>query len=223
MVRNLYNDDVHWLICYRQILSNAPCENMYTVFNYCIVVAYLIDFEESNFFFNGADNVWARFQYFIYMLFGFCARYYIEKTQDIKVGKIWLLVISVLSPCSFYAFLMIINHFPVLLKYSTCGIFPIIATLFSWSMLSASIDMGMNKLSKSLYKYVKFISALSLEAYLCQVWLITDKLNYLFPCNIMIIFIAIIAVSYVLKIVSNIFSQTFSNETYNFLKMIKII
>lgn len=167
--------------------------------------------------------MWARFQYFIYMLFGFLARYYIDKIQHIKVGMIWLFVFSILSPCSFYAFLMVINHYPVLLKYSICGTFPLVATLLSWTLLSASIDMGLNKWSKRLYKCIKFISVLSLEAYLCQVWLITDKLNYLFPCNIMIIFIAIIAVSYVLKIVSNLFAQTFSNEGYNFLKIIKIV
>lgn len=211
---------------------------LYVIGRYCqmhlvkICVLYLslvllmplfLDFEKSNFFFNGAANVWARFQYFIYMLFGFLARYYIDKIQHIKVGMIWLSVVSVLSPCSFYAFLMVINHYPVLLKYSICGTFPLVATLVSWTLLSASIDMGLNKWSKRLYKCIKFISVLSLEAYLCQVWLITDKLNYLFPCNIMIIFLAIIAVSYVLKIVSNLFAQTFSNESYNFLKIIKIV
>lgn len=188
-----------------------------------LLMPLFFDFEESNFFFNGSANICARFQYFIYMLFGFCARFYIDKIQHINLGKMWLSVISVLSPCSFYAFLMIINHYPVLIKYSICATFPLIATLLSWTLLSASIDMGANKWSNSLYKCIKFISALSLEAYLCQVWLITDKYNYLFPFNILIIFIAIIAVSYVLKIVSNLFAQTFTNENYNFLKIIKIV
>ena len=190
---------------------------------FVLLMPLFFKFEESNFFFNGAANVWARFQYFIYMLFGFLARYYIDKIQHVKVSKIWLFVFSVISPCSFYAFLIVINHYPVLLKYSICGTLPLIATLLSWTLLSASIDMGVNKWSIRLYKCIKFISALSLEAYLCQGWMITDKLNYLFPCNILMIFIAIIAVSYVLKIVSNLFAQTFSNESYNFFKIIKFV
>lgn len=190
---------------------------------FVLLMPLFFKFEESNFFFNGAANVWARFQYFIYMLFGFLARYYIDKIQHIKVSKIWLFIFSVISPCSFYAFLIVINHYPVLLKYSICGTLPLIATLLSWTLLSASIDMGVNKWSIRLYKCIKFISVLSLEAYLCQGWLITDKLNNLFPCNILMIFIAIIVVSYVLKIVSNLFAQTFSNESYNFLKIIKIV
>ena len=190
---------------------------------FVLLMPLFFKFEESNFFFNGAANVWARFQYFIYMLFGFLARYYIDKIQHVKVSKIWLFVFSVISPCSFYAFLIVINHYPVLLKYSICGTLPLIATLLSWTLLSASIDMGVNKWSIRLYKCIKFISALSLEAYLCQGWMITDKLNYLFPCNILMIFIAIIAVSYVLKIVSNLFAQTFSNERYNFFKIIKFV
>ena len=190
---------------------------------FVLLMPLFFKFEESNFFFNGAANVWARFQYFIYMLFGFLARYYIDKIQHVKVSKIWLFVFSVISPCSFYAFLIVINHYPVLLKYSICGTLPLIATLLSWTLLSASIDMGVNKWFIRLYKCIKFISALSLEAYLCQGWMITDKLNYLFPCNILMIFIAIIAVSYVLKIVSNLFAQTFSNESYNFFKIIKFV
>lgn len=190
---------------------------------FVLLMPLFFKFEESNFFFNGAANVWARFQYFIYMLFGFLARYYIDKIQHVKVSKIWLFVFSVISPCSFYAFLIVINHYPVWLKYSICGTLPLIATLLSWTLLSASIDMGVNKWSIRLYKCIKFISALSLEAYLCQGWMITDKLNYLFPCNILMIFIAIIAVSYVLKIVSNLFAQTFSNESYNFFKIIKFV
>ena len=98
----------------------------------------------------------------------------------------------------------------------------LIITIISWFLLTSTLNMALGKFTSRLYKGIKLISALSLEAYLCQTWVITDRLNHLFPFNLALIFIGILLVSYMLKIISNLFLQTFSERDYDFKRLIKI-
>ena len=59
---------------------------------------------------------------------------------------------------------------------------------------------------------VYFISSLTLEIYLVQYALFTDKINFMFPLNIPVMYLMIFAVAYVLKCLSKLFSQIFSGE-----------
>lgn len=63
--------------------------------------------------------------------------------------------------------------------------------------------------------FIRLIGGLCLEIYLVQGKLLTDKLNNVFPFNILIIFIAIVIVAYIVRCVSRIFSQTFKDQEYN--------
>ena len=58
------------------------------------------------------------------------------------------------------------------------------------------------------------ISQLCLEVYLIQKFVFTDMLNNLFPLNIPIIMVYVIVIAYVVKLFSNIISQTFRTEPY---------
>lgn len=193
------------------------------LFAILIMLPLFVEPENSNFFYNGASNYWARCQYFIYMLFGYFTRIYMDKLQLVEIKRKWLLVLSLIFPCLFYIFLMLSNKSPVLLNYSILGILPLIGTVFSWTFLTASFDMESNPFSKTLFKCIQFISVLSLEVYLCQFWLITDKWNYLFPLNLLFEFVIILVVSYLLKILGNIFMQIFSDRSFDFIKLIKIV
>ena len=75
-------------------------------------------------------------------------------------------------------------------------------------------------------KYVHFcvysISALCLEIYLCQLAVITPRLNHIFPFNIPIIIIGVILLAYIVKVFSNFFSQTFKEQDYNWKAIFKL-
>lgn len=77
-----------------------------------------------------------------------------------------------------------------------------------------------------LYKHqicgniVYVISQLCLEVYLIQKFVFTDKLNFMFPLNIPIIMIAVLLVSYFIKMISEIILQTFRTEPYDWSKVI---
>lgn len=92
---------------------------------------------------------------------------------------------------------------------------------FLYRMCNAT---GMKKLyDNSITKYIiKFIGSLCLEVYLVQGFFITDKLNYLFPLNFIIIIAEIILVAYALHCFGNVWSQTFKDADFDWKKVFKI-
>jgi hypothetical protein len=76
------------------------------------------------------------------------------------------------------------------------------------------------------YKYasaiIKTVGGLCLEIYLVQNDLFTDKMNSIFPLNIVIMFMAIVIVAYILRCLSRIFSQTFKGDDYNWKEVFKV-
>ena len=70
---------------------------------------------------------------------------------------------------------------------------------------------------------ISLISTLTLEIYLIQEYFITDKYNFLFPLNILLIFILIVSISYIIEIIARIFSYTFIKEDYNWDEIFKFI
>ena len=58
--------------------------------------------------------------------------------------------------------------------------------------------------------------------YLVQYALFTDKMNHLFPLNLLIMLVIIIAAAYVLlRCMARIFAQTFKAEDYNWREVFK--
>lgn len=66
------------------------------------------------------------------------------------------------------------------------------------------------------------VSGLCLESYLIQNSLFTDKLNWMFPFNLPIIYISILLVAYCVRCLARIFSQTFRTEDYEWRKIFSI-
>lgn len=65
------------------------------------------------------------------------------------------------------------------------------------------------------------ISGLCLESYLIQFAVITDKFNSIFPLNIPLIMLLVLAVAFVCKVLSRFFSQTFKDKPYDWKELIK--
>lgn len=64
------------------------------------------------------------------------------------------------------------------------------------------------------------VSGLCLESYLINGYLLTDKLNAIWPLNLIIIISFILMCAYFVRCVARIFSQTFSTEDYEWRKII---
>ena len=69
---------------------------------------------------------------------------------------------------------------------------------------------------------IRFISGLCLEIYLVQYNLFTDKLNNIFPLNLLVIFSTILVTAYLLRCLSRIWSQTFKDGDYDWRDVTKL-
>lgn len=76
---------------------------------------------------------------------------------------------------------------------------------------------NLNKFASNnpIWKPIYWIASLSLEIYVVQFSIITDKFNLLFPLNTVIVFMLIVITAYSLRICTNLFRQTFSIESYS--------
>lgn len=66
---------------------------------------------------------------------------------------------------------------------------------------------------------IMVIGGLCLESYLIQWSVITDRLNSLFPLNLLVIDLAVLAMSYVVRCVARTISQTFGDGDYDWAKV----
>lgn len=86
----------------------------------------------------------------------------------------------------------------------------------------SNINWGKLVNKKQIWYPIYLISSLSLEIYVVQFKIITNEFNFLFPFNTIIVFFFIVLVAYILRIGTNIFNQTFSNESYSIRRTLKV-
>lgn len=84
------------------------------------------------------------------------------------------------------------------------------------------------KASQSLYRneisgpIVRLIGGLCLEIYLIQGMIFSDVLNFMFPLNVPIFFVIIVAAAYMLRCFARIWSQTFKDADYDWKSVVKL-
>ena len=76
--------------------------------------------------------------------------------------------------------------------------------------------------SKAFGFVIRLIGGCCLEIYLVQYSLFTTDINFLFPANIIIIFICIVLAAYLVRCLARIFSQTFQDMDYDWKSIIKV-
>ena len=69
---------------------------------------------------------------------------------------------------------------------------------------------------------IMIIGGLCLEIYLVQLRIISDKLNWLFPLNIFVLFVCIFIAAYLLRCFARIWEQTFKEAEYNWKQIIQL-
>ena len=81
---------------------------------------------------------------------------------------------------------------------------------------------------KRLYKtkwgnaIIMFVGGLCLESYLIQYSLFTDKMNSIWPLNLFLIVLLILACSYLVRCLARLFAQTFRTEDYEWQKVFEL-
>jgi len=158
--------------------------------------------------------------YFLFMLMG--AMMGISKRQwkfHLKTDLLKLIVCTII----YYGILIWGRKFPVYSDMQILSLIPLLGITFYFYKICSSKYLKKCYLHPIIGWFIKFIGGLCLEIYLVQGVLFTDKMNRIFPINIIIMFIIIFAMAYILRCGARIFSQTFKDGEYDWKAVFKLI
>lgn len=158
--------------------------------------------------------------YFLFMLLG--AMMGISKKEyQYNLKKDLILLLS--SIIVYYGVLFAGRKNPIMEELQIISLMPLLFTTFYFYKVCN------NDLLKQIYNKrikgwgIKFIGGLCLEIYLVQSSLFTDKMNNIFPLNLIIMFMIIVLAAYLLRCASRLFSQIFKEGDIDWKSIIKCI
>lgn len=181
-----------------------------------ILISYFIilDLNKSIMY---ADIHFMRVYYFLFMLLG--AMTALQQNKEISPKK--SLLYTFISLFCYYICMGIYKIDPFYCKFQIISLIPLLTSIY-WMYHFCNSSRVYNILRTKIGKIIYFISCLTLEIYMVQYAVFTDKLNYLFPLNIIIIYILIFILAYILKCISNIFSQIFNDKIFDIKAIYKL-
>lgn len=185
----------------------------------CIIIIWYL-FIDNTPDYNMYGNTYFKWgHYFLFMLLGanigisngiFRFKF---KTDFIK------LIVSIML---FYGILFLGKKFLIIHNTQIISLIPLLGITFYFYKLCNSNEIKKLYYNKYAGPVIKAVGGLCLEAYLVQSSLFTDKMNNLFPLNLLIMLFIIIAVAYVLRCMARIFSQTFKDGEYAWKAVFKL-
>lgn len=142
--------------------------------------------------------------------------------NEIKSSPIIDVILLFLSVIVFYAIFVASVKIESLAYIQFFSVFPLFGIMFYLYKVGSSKWIERIYNSKIGNFIIRVIGGLTLEIYLVQNYLFTDKMNHIFPLNILIMFVIIFVSAYIARCFSRILSQTFKDEPYNWNKVISM-
>lgn len=122
----------------------------------------------------------------------------------------------------YYACMAAYKLDPLYCHFQMVSLIPLLLAIYFFFMF-CSCEKMVKVFDKALSgNVVYFISSLTLEIYLVQYALFTDKMNFMFPLNLPVTYMMIFVVAYGLKVLSQVFSQLFSKENIEVKKLFSL-
>ena len=158
--------------------------------------------------------------YFLFMFFGAWMGLHSAEHKSMA-GRQWLnLILALLCIVAFYVISGLTDRYrSVEYLHVFCFIPLLLGIYFLYWWCEGNFAKSIYN-SKVGHFIIRFIGGLCLEIYLIQNWLITDKLNNLFPLNILIIFIVVVISAYLCRILARLILQTFRAAPYDWKQMV---
>ncbi|MCD8291109.1 MAG: acyltransferase [Prevotella sp.] len=165
-----------------------------------------------------ADIAYMRIYYFCFMLLGAIVAY---KKMQSNVSLTKCLIYVMLGLIIYYTCMGVYKIGPFFCHFQLVSLIPLIFAIY-W-MYQTCENISIQRLLESkVGSVVYFISCLTLEIYMVQYAIFTNKMNTLFPLNIVLTYMAIFLAAYVLKCASKLFSQIFSEAEFDWCKIIQL-
>ncbi len=150
--------------------------------------------------------------YFLFMLLG---AYIGKEKQTINIAPIKDALLLLLSIILFYGIHLAGKKYITLENYQILSLLPLLSLTFYLYKVCNNNFFNHLYTNKITGPIIRTIGGLCLEIYLVQRSLFTDKMNNIFPLNIIIMLFIIIVAAYILRCVARLFSQTFRHEDYS--------
>lgn len=171
-----------------------------------------------------ADATYLRWPiFYMSMLFGaFASRKFFNRVENRSV-LVYLLLLGGLLVV-YYGFQLIESRIQGLDSFQVLLAAVLYAITFIIFRICSHPDIEKIYTTRFIYKPVYWMSALCLEAYLCQTWIfpLGKQLINIFPLNIILSLSLIFVLAYSIKVSSNFLSQTFKEGDYNWKQMLTL-
>lgn len=176
----------------------------------CVVGAYfaLMEFPAGYGMYGDTWFKWVFF--FLFMLQGA----YAKKGLGSEISAVCSLVRLLLAVVAFYLVQFLAGRYGIPLRCQVLSLLPLALVCHEFHRLCHARCLVSFCLSK-WGKGMQVVSGLCLEIYMIQSYLFTDKLNFLFPLNLLVVFLEIVAAAYLLRCLSRLFVQTFCPQEYD--------
>ena len=180
----------------------------------CLGLCFFLEHGVDTIF--GSGNFWIKVPLYWPVL---CVGIIMGRFKDnIRIKPTYGCAIGLVSIALFYVSCWLTRYN----TYDSVAVIPLIIaciglyTMFNSQFVNKIMGYGL------IRNIVLVICAVSLESYMIQFSIITDKLNSLFPLNIIILVTTIIVVSVVIRVISKLILQTFATGDYNVKELIDI-
>ena len=157
------------------------------------------------------------FLFFIFMLFGAKLG---TIAKNIKSIPFWNICLLLLNVACFYVLLIACQRVKSIALAQYFSFIPLLCVMYYSYKVSSS--NWAEKLYKNRvgYFFIRFVGGLCLEIYMVQHFLLTDKMNSLFPLNIVFMFLIILIVAYLTRCLARFIAQTFNDTPYQWRKVV---
>ena len=131
-------------------------------------------------------------------------------------------VLAVVSVALFYAILLVSARYGALARVQYLSVVTLLAAVYYIYKVCASPLAVRLFGGKGWNRVIRAFGGLCLEVYLVQYFLITDRLNNLFPLNVVIVALGVLLLAYLTRCLARFLSQTFYREPYNWKEIIRL-
>lgn len=166
----------------------------------------------------GISTLYRWIPYFGFMLLGAWMGLRRDKLKSRHLIDSSLFVVSLLL---FYGIQLAAKRYTFVAPYQIVTLLPLMGIVFYFYKLCNTKCLERLYYNRYCHPIIMTISGLCLESYLIQFAIITDKFNLIFPANIPLIMLTVLIVSYICKVLSRFFSQTFRDEAYDWKELVK--
>lgn len=106
--------------------------------------------------------------------------------------------------------------------YQMVSLIPLMGTcIYMYKLFQA--DLFRRLMLSKIGFAIQVIASLCLESYIVQHLLFTDKMNSIFPLNILIIMVAVLLLAYIVRTIGRIFKQLFEKEDFRWKEVFRLL